>query len=158
MIERNRSCSASLIALVRRAAGPARQLQIREVERRLAILRLGVGGFEAGEQLLQELPVARSELLESNRPHGLPRVAERRCPRAPRGRRRKLDQALRQPGRLEEVERVTCGVALWFCRLLVCQKCLDLGEQFHDRVVEARAHYRLEHQLRARPTAACRRR
>ena len=34
------------------------QLQVLEVECRLAILRLGVGGREAGQQLLQELAVA----------------------------------------------------------------------------------------------------
>ena len=46
---------------------PRPQLQVLEVERRLAVLGLGVGGREAGQQLLQELAVTRGELLERER-------------------------------------------------------------------------------------------
>src|SRR5438034_44798 len=40
------------------------ELQVLEVERRLALLGCGVLGGEAAEQLLQQLAVARGELLE----------------------------------------------------------------------------------------------
>ena len=96
------------------------KLQVFEVERRLAVLCFRVGLREAGEELLQELPVARCELLEGDRVDVLARIAERRRARAADGRRRQLDQALREARRLEEIEGVGCGVLL---RLVAFSSC-----------------------------------
>ena len=160
MIERKRSCSTSRIDVVLAQQLAGTELEILEVERRLAILRLGVRGREAGEQLLQELAVAGGELLERERPHGLARVAEGGGARAPHASPSGSSmQALRQPRRLEQVEHVACGRA--HAGRSPCASASErvrLGEQLGDGVVEALAHARLEHRARARPSAACRRR
>ena len=70
MIERNRSCSASLITVAVPEEIPGSQLQVLEIERRFAILGGGIGGRETGQQLLEQLAVAGGELLEGERVHG----------------------------------------------------------------------------------------
>ncbi len=125
------------------------QLQVLEVQRRLAVLRLAVRLREARQELLQQLPVAGGELLEGERPDGLARVAEGRRPNPSHGRRRELDQALGEPRRLEEVEHVDRRVALRLGRLVVRQEQLRLGQELCDRVVEALASTRLERQGKA---------
>ena len=150
MIERNRSCSASLIARVLLEERPRAQLQVLEVERRLTILRVAVRLAERSQQLLQELTIARGELLEGDRPDGRASLAEGCGPRAARSPGRKLDQAFREERRrLEEVEDVVCGVPLQLGRLVVCQECLGLGPEHCQRVVQALARPGLERQLSA---------
>src|SRR3954452_19013564 len=97
------------VVLAQQLAGT--KLQILEVERRLAILGLRVGGGEAGEQLLEQLAVAGGQLLERERPHNLPGIAEGSGARAADRGIRKLDEALRQPSRLEQIEHVARGRA-----------------------------------------------
>ena len=70
----------------------------------------------------------------------------------------KLDQALRQSRRLEQVEHVARGRAHRVGRLGVGDDRVRLDEERGDRVVEALAQPRLEDQLAARPSGACRRR
>ena len=64
MIDRKRSCSVSRTRRVVAKQVARVELEVLEVERRLALLRRGVLGREQVEQLLQELAVARCELLE----------------------------------------------------------------------------------------------
>ncbi len=64
MIERKRSCSSSRTSRVVAQQVARVELEILEIERRLALLRRGVLGGEQVEQLLQQLAVARRELLE----------------------------------------------------------------------------------------------
>ena len=58
------------------------ELEILEVEGRLPILGGGVRGTEPGQQLLEEIAVARRELLEGERRTAALRVVERGRPRA----------------------------------------------------------------------------
>ncbi len=116
------------------------KLQVLEVECRLAVLRLPIGLGEAGQQLLQELAVARRELLECDRVHVLARIAERRRTHAADGRGRQLDQALREARRLKEIEDVGRRVFLRLRGPGIQQQRIDLAAQFGDRVVEALAH------------------
>ena len=64
MIERKRQLSRSrTVGVVAQQIARA-QLEVLEVERRLAVLRRAVGGAEALEQLLEQIAVAGGELVE----------------------------------------------------------------------------------------------
>ena len=85
MIERKRQLSTLAYGRVVAQQVARGELEVLEVERRLALLRRAVGGAEALEQLLEEVPVARGELVERgllDRPARL-LVAWRRARRAP---------------------------------------------------------------------------
>ena len=58
------------------------ELEVLEVERGLAVLRVRVGGREGRQQLLQQLAVACGELLERRRDDGVARLREARGARA----------------------------------------------------------------------------
>ncbi len=77
------------------------QLQVLEVERRLALLPRRVLGGEQVEQLLQQILVARRRDLERGLLDALPRVLEARRPRAARAQRLQVGQEL---GQRREVE------------------------------------------------------
>ena len=103
MIERKRSCSASRTRRRRDEQVAGEQLEILEVERRLALLAGLVLGREEVEQLLQELLVAGRDELAA-------RPARRSCapPRSSRRARRRSASCARSIsvlGQRREVER-----------------------------------------------------
>ena len=94
MTMRKRSCVASRTSLIVAEQVAGGELEILEVDDRLASLRGGVLDAEALEQLLQKLAIVRGELLES-RPLGrLARLLERRRARTLARERREIDEAL----------------------------------------------------------------
>ena len=91
------------------------ELEILEVDRRLAPLRRRVLGGEALEQLLQQVAVARGELLERGLLGLLARRLERRSAHAARRERGEIDELLRRaacrgnPKRLARVAALRLG-------------------------------------------------
>ena len=86
------------------------ELQVLEVERRLARLRGGVLGGEEIEQLLQQLAVARGQLVERRLVEPVARAAELGRAIAGRGEMREVEQLLRV--RAERERRVRRGELL----------------------------------------------
>ena len=91
------------------------ELEILEVERRLALLRRLVRLREPRQQLLQQLVVARGELVERGPLDGLAGLLVRRGPLAARAQRSQVEQALgerclgRDPERLLGVRALQLG-------------------------------------------------
>ena len=81
------------------------ELEVLEVERRLAVLRRAVGGAEALEQLLEEVPVACGELVESGLLDRPARLLVRGGALAPRLELAEVEQALGQRPLVEHLER-----------------------------------------------------
>ena len=87
------------------------ELEILEVERRLAVLRRCVLGREAVQQLLQQLAVLQRQLVERRLLDRLPRLLVARRPFAARPQPGEVEQALGQRRRLREHGRLGCRIA-----------------------------------------------
>ena len=104
--ERKRSCSRSRISRVVAEEVARRELEILEVERRLALLGAGVRLVEAVEELLQELAVAGRDRVERRLLDPLPRFLVARGALAPGAERGQVEQPVRQrPGVDERQQR-----------------------------------------------------
>ena len=88
------------------------ELEVLEVERRLARLRLGVRGGEAVEQLLEEVAVARGRLVERRLLHQPARLLVRRGALAARAEAGQLHQPVRTRVALEQREQLLRVAAL----------------------------------------------
>ena len=88
------------------------ELEVLEVERRLARLRLGVRGGEAVEQLLEEVAVARGRLVERRLLHEPARLLVRRGALAARAEAGQLHQPVRTRVALEQREQLLRVAAL----------------------------------------------
>jgi hypothetical protein len=85
------------------------ELKVLEVERRLSRLRLGIGGVEGAEQLHEQRPVARRDLVESSPLDRPERLAEggKPLPLLPADPQvGEIEEVLRGRNRLEKLERV----------------------------------------------------
>ncbi len=114
MIARKRSCSASRIARLAGEQVAGQELQVLEVERRLALLRRGVLGGEEAEQLLEQVLVARRRQLESRLLDLLAGILEARGPRSlgpERSRDRSAPRASRADRALPAPKRAWFSVA-----------------------------------------------
>ena len=103
---------AELLALPERAVVTEQvarpQLQVLEVERRLAVLGGRVGVREAEQQLLQQLSVLQRELSSAACSTAL-RASSKLAPRsAAHAQAAQIEQALRQRRRFEQLKRLHC--------------------------------------------------
>ena len=109
MIERKRSALALADRLVVAQQVARVQLQVLEVERRLARLRLAIRRREARQQLLQQRAVARRSLVERRLLDGLARLLVRRGALA---RRAEAGQVHQPVGRVSRSSSASSCVAL----------------------------------------------
>ena len=102
---------AQLLALPDRVVVPEQvarpELEVLEVERRLAVLRGRVRAGEAAEQLLQELAVAQRELVERRLLDGLPRLLVGRRTLAAGAEATQIEQPVGRLRSLREGERLS---------------------------------------------------
>ena len=150
MTERKRCRSRSRIDRVVAQQVARAQLEILEVERGLALLRLRIGSPERRQELLEELAVACGEVLERGRHHRVARLGEpgRARPASPH-----LDEdekPLGQGGRIEDVERSGCGPSLRLGRPRVVEEQPGRLPEGFEPLGQRRAQTRLEHELAAR--------
>ena len=124
------------------------QLQILEVERRLAVLRLRVGLRERGEQLLQELAVPRGELLERRRHDRVAGFGESRRTRPTHLQLEQGEQPLGDGRGGDQVERSGGGSALCLRGALVGEQAVRRLAQRADPLGQRHANpARLEDEL-----------
>ncbi len=151
MIERNRCRSRSRISASFREQVAGAELEVLEVERGLAVLRVRVRRREGREQLLQKLAVPRGELLERRRDDRVARLARRspREARAPSARRAR--GAARAASTRRAASRAAWAASRW--------SSVALGRRRRgsrpprgavDALVEAGAGARLEDELSTR--------
>ena len=127
-----------------------RELQVLEVDGRLATLRRRVLGAEALEQLLQEITIVSGQLLECRKLNLLPGGLERCGARASARERREIDELLGRRAVGRDPERLARIATLRLGRRRVACQCLGLCAKRGHRAVDARALAELEHELAAR--------
>ena len=91
---------AQALVVAQQVAGV--QLEVLEVERRLAVLRRRVLGREAVQELLQQVAILQRQLVERRLLDRLPRLLVARSPLAARPEAAEVEQALGQGLRLRE--------------------------------------------------------
>ena len=126
------------------------ELEILEVDRRLAPLRGGVLGREALEQLLQQVAVVRGELLERGPLGRLARRLERRGANAACRERAEIDELLRKGARGCDPQRLAGVASLGIRRGRIALEQLCLGAKTREGVVDARTLAELEHERSTR--------
>ena len=123
------------------------ELEVLEVERGLAVLRVRVGGREGREQLLQKLAVPGGELLERRRDDRVARLREARRARASHLELAEGEEPLGERRRAEQVERRLGRVTLQLGRLGVGDEAVGrLADAVHA-LAEAGAGTRLEDEI-----------
>ena len=139
---------ANVLVVAKQVAGG--ELEILEVDDRLASLRSGVLDAEALEKLLQQIAIVRRELLE-RRPLGcLARPLERRGARTLARERREIDESLGRRSIRGDEKDLARVPALRRSRRHVGRELRGLGAQRVDRVLGARALTELEDEVAAR--------
>ena len=132
------------------------ELEILEVERRLALLAGLVLGCEEVEQLLEELLVAGCDQLERRLLDVLASLLEGRGPRAPGPERREVDQRVGKRGKIERglgrgdvilgrarvLEQALCGTAQVAEAPVEVGRVVQLERQLASRRAERLVHAR----------------
>ena len=125
------------------------QLEVLEVERRLACLRAGVRGREALEELLQQCPVARRRLVERSLRDGAPRLLVGGRPLAGGAEPGELHQPVGARVPLEQREQLLGVRALVVARRRVAGEAPGRLAQLLDALGELRAPADVEIELAA---------
>ena len=126
------------------------ELEVLEVERGLAVLRVRVGGREGREQLLQKLAVPGGQLLERRSDGGVARLREARRARAAHLELAEREEPLGERRRAEQVERRLGRVTLQLGRVGVGNEAVGrLADAVHA-LAEAGAGTRLEDEISTR--------
>jgi hypothetical protein len=126
------------------------ELKILEVDGRLALLRVGVRGRERRQQLLQELAVARRQLLERGSDHRVPRLREAGGPRTARLEVAQGEEPLRKRRLPHELQRRGGGCAMGIgCLRVVAKRGPGLTERVDPRF-QGRPRTRLQHEVATR--------
>ena len=123
------------------------QLQILEVERRLAVLPLLVGGSEADEQLLEQITVGRCELVQRSLLHQAARLFVRCGPLAAQLQIAEVEETVRGRIRLEVGERLTRRLALCLTGPSVLREAASRFAELVHPVGEARLLAELQDEL-----------
>jgi hypothetical protein len=125
------------------------QLQVLEVEGRLAVLGVLVGAREPGQQLLQQIAVAGGELVERGLLDAAPCLLVRRRPLASKSQTRKVEEPLRPRLRLGEHECIPRGLARRVARRRVVDQAARRVAELGEARLEARPLTQLEDELTA---------
>jgi len=133
------------------------QLEVLEVERRLARLRLRIGGGEAGEELLEQHAVADRRFVECGLLDGVARLLVRRRPLARRAEAGELHQSVGAAVALEQREQLRRVAALELGRGRVLGEAAGRLAQLLDPALELRHDLRREVEVASRRSAASRR-
>ena len=128
------------------------ELEVLEVERGLAVLRVRVGGGERRQELLQQLAIACRELLERGGDDGVPRLGEARGARAAHLQVTEREKPLGKRRGAEEIERRLGGVTLQRRRLHVADETRRRLPHPVDSFAERRARAGLEDEVPPRGT------
>ncbi len=120
------------------------QLQILEVESRLAVLRLVVRFGEPAQKLLEELAIAEGELVERRLLDRLARLLVARGPLALRAQAAQIEQSLVGLRGARQADRLRGGSARELCRLRIVREALRRLGQLRQTSVETRSHPELE--------------
>ncbi len=128
---------------------PRVELQILEVERRLAALRLGVRPREGREELLKEIAIPGGQALEGRCENAVQRLVEGRCARAARLHVRECQQALGEHRATCELEGRASGIALEIGGTIVLDEARGGFPEVGDTFVELRSGAGLEHEIAA---------
>ena len=126
---------------------PGRQLEIFEVDGGLSSLGGGILAGEAHEQLLEEIPVGCSELLQRSELEAFPRLFVGRCTRAPTLQRGEIDHSLGQDAWNREPHSLRRVATLCLRRSLVGRERLGLDAKSRHGMVEARTLTELQHEI-----------
>ncbi len=136
---------ADCVVVAKQVAG--RKLEILEVDDRLTALGGRVLGAEALEELLEEIAIEGSQLLES-RPLGrLARQLERRCSRSPACEGREIHETLRGRSFRRDAQDLAGVPPLRRRRRSVGGEALRLDTELGHRALDARALPELEDEL-----------
>ncbi len=131
------------------------ELEVLEVDCRLALLGVRIRGRKRRQELLEEPAIARGKLLQRSRDDRVARLRKADSPRPARLQVAKREQPLGQGGRLDELESSGRGGALRVRgRHVVAQRSTRLAQRL-DPLRERRSRARLEHEIA--PGAAQRR-
>ena len=136
---------ADLAIVAKQVAGG--ELEVLEVDDRLAPLGGRVGDAEALEQLLEKLAIVRGQLLEGGALGRLPRLLERRRARPLAAERREIDEPLGRRPFAEHVEQLAGVPALGRGRRRVRGQRLRLGDQPRHGVTRVRPLAELEDEV-----------
>jgi hypothetical protein len=126
------------------------QLEILEVERRLAVLRGCVGGGEAVQELLEQLAILKRQLVERGLLDRLPCLLVARRTLASRPQAAQVEQPLRRLRRLRQRERLGGGGTRLVLRLGVLRETARGLRELRQARVEPGTLAELEHELAAR--------
>ena len=123
------------------------KLQVLEVERRFALLGGAVGGGERRQELLEQLAVARGELLERRRHHRVARFGEPGGTRTARLQVGQREEPLGERRHVDELERRAGGRTLGVRRgRVIAESQRGVAERL-DPLGQRRPRSRLEHEL-----------
>ena len=130
------------------------ELEVLEVERRLALLRRRIGAVEALEQLLEQVAVAGRELVQRRLLDAAPRLLVAGGTLTLRAQLAEVEEPLRQRPVLEELEGAASGGPRGVSGLLVlCEAAGAVAERL-EPLREGRPQPQLEHE---RPTSGAER-